>query len=194
MDAFFEQQCRFAPNVAMVGSMTRDEPKIKTISASELRHLKDRAFVRRSDVYRYLAKNYQRLVRQKVGTTDGPSWDETAAVMSRRGYLGARGCPLNGNAVRRVFRRVEEDIRRREAEGARQRAKSHRSRQREDWEPPLARTERPAGRRAPPPPPPKPPSEGAYDHLPEDVKAQLTAVDEQFAYLDRHIIRPKQRS
>jgi hypothetical protein len=178
----------------MLGSMSKDEPTIDRISASELRHLKDRAFVRRSDVYRYLAKNYQRLVRQKVGTTDGPSWDETAAVMSRRGYLGARGSPLNGNAVRRVFRRVEEDMRRREAEGASQRAKAHRSRQRDDWEPPLARTERPVGRRAPPPPPPKASSEGTYDHLPEDVKAQLKAVDEQFAYLDRHIIRPKQRS
>jgi hypothetical protein len=194
MDVFFERRCRFAPNVTMLGSMTRDEPTIKTISASDLRRLKDRAFVRRSDVYRYFEKNYQRLIQQKVGTRDGPSWDETAAVMSRRGYLGARGSTLNGNAVRRVFRRVEEDMRRREAEGASQRAKSHRSRQREDWEPPLARTERPAGQRAQLPPPPRAPAQGAYDHLPEDVKAQLTAVDEQFAYLDRHIIRPKQRS
>ncbi len=71
---------------------------------------------------------------------------------------------------------------------------SHRSRQRQEWEPPLARTEKPAGRRAPPPPPPKAPATGAYDHLPEEVRAQLTAVDEQFAYLDRNIIRPKQRT
>jgi len=174
--------------------MTRAEPPITTISASELRHLKERAFVRRSDVYRYLVKNYHRLVRQKVGTTDGPSWDETAAVMSRRGYLGARGCPLNGNAVRRVFRRVEEDMRRREAVNASQAAKQHRSRWGNEWEPPLARTERPPGRRTPSPPPQKPTGEGAYDHLPEQVRAQLTAVDEQFAYLERHIIKPTRRS
>ena len=50
------------------------------------------------------------------------------------------------------------------------------------------------GRRASPPPAAPVPAQQGDEHLSERVRAQLAAVDEQFAYLDRHIIRPKQRT
>jgi hypothetical protein len=100
--------------------MSRTKATIATITARDMRKLKDRSFGRRSDVYRYLHKNYKRLVQQKVGTDEGPSWDEIAAVVSEQGYVSARGDPLNGNAVRRVFRRVERDVKRQEMDAARQ--------------------------------------------------------------------------
>ena len=119
--------------------MTMRPPKsnVERINASELRQLEARAFAGRSDVYRYLHKNHPRLVRQKVGTDDGPSWDEVAAILSKRGYVSCRGDPLNGNAVRRVFRRVEKDLKREEIVRQPPRA-SPPSRQNPDWQPPIA--------------------------------------------------------
>jgi hypothetical protein len=135
--------CSFAPTAARVADMSRTKATIATITARDMRKLKDRSFGRRSDVYRYLHKNYKRLVQQKVGTDEGPSWDEIAAVVSEQGYVSARGDPLNGNAVRRVFRRVERDVKRQEMDAARQRVTSP-SRQRSDWQPPLAEAPRTA--------------------------------------------------
>jgi hypothetical protein len=103
--------------------MTQDQT-IMDISTSELQHLAERPLARRSDAYRFLEKNFQHLIQLKVGTADGASWNETAALMSRRGYLNANGLALNGDTVRRMFRRVEQDIRRREADAVRETAKS----------------------------------------------------------------------
>ncbi len=129
-------------------SVTMRTPKSNTdrISASELRQLEARAFAGRSDVYRYLHKNHSRLVGQKVGINNGPSWNEVAAILSKRGYLSCRGDPLNGHAVRRVFRRVEKDLAREETARQPTRA-SPPSRQHPDWQPPIAD----APQSAPPP-------------------------------------------
>jgi hypothetical protein len=111
------------------------------VTAGELRALDDAAYRGRSDVYRYLRKNYARLVAKRLGKPDGPSWDAVAAFLSGRGFENVRGEPLNGDAVRRVYRRVERDI------GCEKKAlpKPHApvappSRQRADWQPtPLPR-------------------------------------------------------
>ena len=151
--------------------MSASKPTTK-ISASELRELKARSFVGRSDVYRYLRKNYPHLLSRKVGTTEGPSWDDIATILSKRGYINSRGDPLNGHAVRRVFRRVEQDLQCKEAGAVSQPTRpSPPSRQRPDWQPPLADVSQPGravqDRRERPeeaPPPrkslPTPPSQG----------------------------------
>jgi hypothetical protein len=89
--------------------MGKAKPIIPKISASDLRHLEDRGHARNSDSYRYLAKNYDRLLGQKVGTAKGPSWDEVATIMSKCGLVSIRGDPLNGHGVRRIFRRLSRD-------------------------------------------------------------------------------------
>jgi hypothetical protein len=164
------------------------------IRKSERKRLLDRSHRGRSDVYRFIRKNLATLQADGFGTDKGPSWDELAETINRQRITNQRGERVTWDAVRKVFARAVRDAALEPPQEEPMRA-PHRSRQREDWQPPLARTEQPVGRRATPPPPlAKAPGQGAYDHLPEDVKAQLTAVDEQFAYLDRHIIRPKQRS
>jgi hypothetical protein len=68
------------------------------------------------------------------------------------------------------------------------------SRQRADWQPPVARILPPSTRRASPPPAANPiPAQEGDEHLPEEVRAKLAAVEGRLAYLDRHIIRPKQK-
>jgi hypothetical protein len=162
------------------------------IRKSERKRLRDRSHRGRSEVYRFIRKNLAALQADGFGTDKGPSWDELAETINRQRITNQRGELVTWDAVRKVFARAVRDAAL-EPPPQNPAITPHRSRQREDWRPPLTRTEQPVGRRAPPPPP-KAPTQGAYDHLPEDVKAQLTAVDEQFAYLDRHIIRPKQRS
>jgi hypothetical protein len=131
------QQFSFAPLGVSFITMRSLKSNAERISASELRQLEARAFAGRSDVYRYLHKNHSRLVDRKVGTNNGPSWDEVAAILSKRGYVSCRGDPLNGHAVRRVFRRVEKDL----ARGETARRPTHASppsRQHPDWQPPIA--------------------------------------------------------
>jgi len=133
----------FAPTGATVAGMSASKPNTMIISASELRELEARAFAGRSDVYRYLRKNHPHLLTQKVGTGEGPSWADIATILSKRGYVGSRGGPLNGHAVRRVFRRVERDLRRKEVAAANQPNRpAPPSRQHPDWQPPLADTPR----------------------------------------------------
>jgi hypothetical protein len=107
------------------------------IRASDLRALDHEAYRGRSDVYRYLRRNYAKLIARRLGTADGPSWNALAAFLGASGFVSIRGEALSGNAVRRVFRRVERDI------GCRQKASSKTqarpappSRQRADWQPP----------------------------------------------------------
>jgi hypothetical protein len=107
------------------------------VTAHELRALDHAAYRGRSDVYRYLRRNYARLIAKRLGKPDGPSWNAVAAFLSERGFENVRGEPLSGDAVRRVFRRVERDI------GCVKQAspKPHApvpppSRQRADWQPP----------------------------------------------------------
>jgi hypothetical protein len=147
-----------------------------------------------SRVYRYIRDSYAELVDRKVGRSGGPSWESFAQLLASRGQTNGKGEPLRGDTARKLFRRVSLEIESRPTHGPNRPTPAHRSRPREDWQPPVTRTDKPVGRPAPPPPPNRPPAQGSYDHLPEEVRAQLAAVDEQFAYLDRHIIRPKQRT
>jgi phytoene dehydrogenase-like protein len=184
---------QFAPNGASLGRMN------KVRANRILTAMQAYADVGRGDVYRWLKKNKRR-VRAAFEST-GAGWDGVVAALAEDKILGRDGKAPNRKSVPRVWARVCAD----EAAAAAKSsadvvAERHRSRQRGDWQPPVAQAERPASPRAPPPapfqPPPPPGSSpsGPYDHLPERVRAQLIAVDEQFAYLDRHIIRPKQRS
>ncbi len=159
--------------------------------------MKARAHPRNGHLYRWLREN-RRFVKDAFKTT-GAGWEGLLAVVLDAGVMGRHGTTRpNRKSVRRVWLRVCADI---AAEVASQAAtksakpRRDRSRQKGDWQPPVTRAEQPVPRRVPPPPSPtQPPAQGGYDHLPEEVRAQLTAVDEQFAYLDRHIIRPKQRT
>jgi hypothetical protein len=159
------------------------------IRKSERKRLLDRSHRGRSDVYRFICKNLATLQADGFGTDKGPSWDELAETINRQRITNQRGERVTWDAVRKVFARAVRDAALDPPSEEPTKA-PHRSRQQEDWQPTLTRAEQPAGRRAPPPPPTKAAASGSYDHLPEDVKA-LTAVDEQFAYLDRRIIRPK---
>jgi hypothetical protein len=199
----------FAPILAIVPAMTKDIPTSK-ISANDLQHLKELGVVRRSDVYRYLETNYRHLIQLKVGTNDGPSWDETAALMSRRGYLNAHGSALNGHAVRRVFRRVEQNIKRRDIEAAGKTPELRSSRRRGNHQPPIAGKPPSAPIRAAPAQPPVPAVKGqdpdrnklpsrlpadvatpietkklTIDDLDDDARAQFARLREDFAETDR---------
>jgi len=144
--AFFRsQRFSFAPPGVSFIIMRTSKPNTDRISASELRQLEARAFAGRSDVYRYLHKNHSRLVGQKVATDNGPSWNEVAAILSKRGYVSCRGDPLNGHAVRRVFRRVEKDLAREETARQPSRAPPRRDSltgNRRSWTPPKPRRPR----------------------------------------------------
>ncbi len=164
------------------------------LTKRDLKQLEKDEYGKTSPVYRYVRDSYAELVGLKVGQPSGPSWESFAQLLARRGQTNGRGGRLTAETARKLFRRVALEVEARPKHGPSRSATPHRSRQREDWEPPLARTENPVRRRTLPPPPPKVPPAGDYDHLPEEVRAQLTAVDEQFAHLDRHIIRPKQRT
>jgi hypothetical protein len=166
---------------------------IPKISASDLRRLEDRGHRRKSDAYRYLSKNYQRLLSRKVGTPEGPSWNEVASVMTKRGLVGIRGDPLNGHAVRRVFRRLEHDREKARSKATEVSKALQPMRQRPDWEPPLAAFKpQPVARRVPAPQTRNAATSSA-EALPQAgdaaVEAKLAAVKRQFAYLDRHVVQ-----
>lgn len=195
---FSPGQFPFAPVQVSVADMSTPKPIPERISASELRQLKARSFVGRSDVYRYLRKNFARLTREKAGTDVGPSWDEVAALMSKRGYVSFRGDRLNGNAVRRVFRRVEQDLQREKAsEPPKPSGPSWPSRQRPDWQPPLTNAPRvapavrpryepeeelPPRRSSPTPQSQAPPDKSqsiTIDDLPPEARAMLDRVKQE---------------
>jgi hypothetical protein len=97
----------FASSAArLIGMNKRLRNAGQKVTASELRALDDAAYRGRSDVYRYLRRNYARLVAKRLGRPDGPYWDAVAAFLSERGFENVRGEPLNGDAVPRVYRRV----------------------------------------------------------------------------------------
>jgi hypothetical protein len=75
--------------------------------------MRDGAFGGRSDVYRWLRKNFTK-VSQGMAEHQ-PSWDVVAVQMAREAVMGARGKPPNGHSVRRVWQRVRRDVEEEEA-------------------------------------------------------------------------------
>jgi hypothetical protein len=73
-----------------------------------LKAMREGAYGGRSDVYRWLRKNFE-AVSQGMAE-HRPSWDVVAAQMARDGVMGARGKPPYGHSVRRVWQRVRRDV------------------------------------------------------------------------------------
>jgi hypothetical protein len=156
--------------------------------------MKARAYPRNSHLYRWL-REHHRMVGEAFKAT-GAGWDGLLAVVLDAGVVGRQGAPPNKWSVRKVWLRVRADIAAEVADQAATKSAkppSDRNRQKGDWQPPITRSDTSVGRRVSPPTAPVPAQQGD-EHLSERVRAQLAAVDEQFAYLDRHIIRPKQRT
>jgi hypothetical protein len=171
------------------GSMSRK------LTSRDLRKLERDEHGATSAVYRYIRENYTELTSRGVGTGGGPSWESVAQLLTCRGQTNGRGGPLTGEVVRKLFARVSKEIRAKTAraepfvQGLRPPA-----RQSPNWQPPIRHSH------APPSPPANPspainqvPSQVGDEHLPTEVRAKLAAVESQFAYLDRHIVRPKQK-
>jgi hypothetical protein len=157
--------------------------------------MKAQAYPRNSHLYRWL-REHHRMVGEAFKAT-GAGWGGLLAVVLDAGVVGRQGAPPNKWSVRKVWLRVCADITAEVADqGATKSAKppSDRSRQKGDWQPPITRRDTSVGRRVSPPTAAPVPAQQGDEHLSERVRAQLAAVDEQFAYLDRHIIRPKQRT
>jgi hypothetical protein len=97
----------------------------------------------KSDLWRYLLTNYDGLTKQGVGTAAGPSWHDLATVLSEVGQKNREGGDLTGNAVRKVWARVQDYVDKHGAEG-RRKPREH-------------RVPAPPGRRYQPPPLASPP-------------------------------------
>jgi hypothetical protein len=163
---------------------------VKKIRESERRRLVKRSYRGRSDVYRYIRENLSAFQADGFGTSKGPSWDELAETVNREGYTNQRGERVSGDAIRKIFARAVRDA----CLEPPLAPPPTRSRQRSDWQPPLAHVVPPSTPRASPPPTINPiPSREGDEHLPAEVRAKLAAIDSQFEYLDRHIIRPTKR-
>jgi hypothetical protein len=151
----------------------------------------------KSPLFWWLVEQYGELTAD--GASSRQNWSRHCETMARDGVVDARGKPPNVEAARKAWQVVRKEVaagrvrRPVESEPPPPRKPSvepHRSRQRENWQPPVTRAEKPVSAR---PAPPVPTQQGD-EHLSERVRAQLAAVDDQLAYLDRHIIRPKQRT
>lgn len=80
------------------------------IKAQRQRNLGRRAHRGRSDLYRHIRNSHPDLVQQKVGTRDGPSWEDVAAQLASEGALDRKGQPPSGETVRKMFKRVSRDV------------------------------------------------------------------------------------
>jgi hypothetical protein len=161
--------------------------------------MKARAYPRNSHLYRWLRDN-RRFVEDAFKAT-GAGWDGLLAVVLEAGVMGRYGAPPNERSVRKVWLRVCSDI---EAEAAsRSAAKAgkpaaHRSRERRDWQPPVAaqprarietpREELPPRQSRPAPAPQSSPGDtgsSELDDLPPEVKAKFDRLRQDFAETDR---------
>jgi hypothetical protein len=147
-----------------------------------------------SRVYRYIRDSYAELVARKVGRPGGPSWESFAQLLVSRGQTNGKGEPLTGDTARKLFCRVSREIEARPTHGPNRPTSAHRSRPRGDWQPPVTQAVKPVSPRTSLPPATPVQVQQGDAHLSERVRSQWAAIDEQFAYLDRHIIRPKQRT
>jgi hypothetical protein len=82
-----------------------DKPRWNEAASRKfLARMADPAFGRKP-IYAWLVTNHDEVARLRH-RLDRPGWDSIAQVMAADGVLGARGAAPNGNAVRRVWKRV----------------------------------------------------------------------------------------
>jgi hypothetical protein len=85
-----------------------DKPRWNEAASRKfLARMADPAFGRKP-IYAWLVTNHDEVARLRH-RLDRPGWDSIAQVMAADGVLGARGAAPNGNAVRRVWKRVCRD-------------------------------------------------------------------------------------
>ena len=114
----------------------------------------------KSDLWRYLLTNYDGLTKHGVGTAAGPAWHDLAAVLSEVGQKNREGGDLTGNAVRKVWARVQAYVD--------QHGTAGRRKPRERREP------APPGRRNQPPPLATPPQQST-EHPTAETEAEAEA-------------------
>lgn len=69
-----------------------------------------RAHRGRSDLYRQVRESYPDLIEQKVGTRQGPAWDDVAAQLASEGARDRSGKPPSGDTIRKMFGRIRRDL------------------------------------------------------------------------------------
>jgi hypothetical protein len=146
-----------------------------------------------SPLFWWMVKHADEMTRQRG--TKRMDWSRHCVRFAKLGITDARGHQPTVATARKTWWRVRQYLATRPAASREKvRTPSPPSRQRTDWQPPLARAAQPSTPRTSPPPAiyPIPPREGDK-HLPAEVRAKLAAIDSQFEYLDRHIIRPTKR-
>jgi hypothetical protein len=148
----------------------------------------------RSTLYRWMVDHHAELLAE--GSGGRMPWQKLCARFIAKGLADGQGKPPTPLRASRTWREASKEAQAL-AERAREAAlrPSPPSRQRTDWQPPSARAAQPSTPRTSPPPAVNPiPSREGDEHLPAEVRAKLAAIDSQFEYLDRHIIRPPKRS
>ena len=164
----------------------------RKLTTRDLRLLDQDEYGATSPVYRHIRDNYVDMVSHKVGSRDGPSWATVAQMLARRGHTNGRGQPLTADTVRKLFKRVALEVAKRpDQQPHKLEPTQHPSRQRPDWQPPLAASQ---GRPEPRTPPPRqPPTETLPRAGPVEgtgnADAKLAAAKRQFDWIDRHIVQ-----
>lgn len=155
----------------------------------------EEGFRGRSATYRYIRLNLPRFNAMGVGTRDGPTWEAFAARLTREQQTNRQGGPLGADSARRIFERARKDDQAEQAgqASAKQQRDAQPSRLPATWTPTPA-----ASPRAPAPPrvetrhyTESPPL--VEEDLPEEVRANLAALDSQFAWADRFVNPPKKK-
>ena len=168
-----------------------DEPTPRLITG-----LKARAHDGRSKLYQYLRRQHR--VLSATIAKHNPTWASIAAEVSEAGVMGSNGKPTSPDALRLMWKRVCRDV---EAEkllkvqrrAAEQDRGAQPSRLPSTWKPTPAEPPR-----APPPPRVEPRHNTESpplreEDLPEDVRANLAALDRQFEWADRFVNPPKRK-
>jgi hypothetical protein len=133
----------------------------------------------KSDLYRWLEENLQRLTGEGYGTPDGPEWQELTDRLNRIGKVNKDGQPLGLWGVISIFKRVKRDVeaRQREARTGTPTPKQQ-TRMPKGWTPPVASKAASVATRSSPfaPTAVSTGSGGSGDMTPEELRAGVAAV------------------
>ncbi len=141
-------------------------------------------------LYKWMATNHAKMAaaaaRGRVTV-----WTDLVRDFEALGLLDGHGKAPSVQSARKTWGRVKDDVEKARQEACRALRPSPPSRQRADWQPPVAQVQRRDTVRQPTRPSstaPAPPTANTQKGS-AHVEAQLAALDRQFAYIDRHIIQ-----
>ena len=105
----------------------------------------------KSDLYRWLEENLQRLTAEGYGTPDGPEWQELTDRLNRIGKVNKDGQPLGNWGLISIFKRVKRDVEARQREARTGSAiPKQQTRMAKGWTPPVVAKAAPAATQSSP--------------------------------------------